>query len=160
MPSSLRVSASLTAIFAALLLAGCGASPSSTTTSATCSGSGPHVEVVVETGSDRVVDRCVQFKGHELSAEAALRRSGIEFATQHFSFGDAVCQIDSDPKTYSQCFASGQPYWELFTWGGGGPWKVAQVGVSELKLSSGEAEGWRYVPASGKASPPPRPPKS
>lgn len=158
--SSLGASASLAGICCALFLAGCGGAQASTTGSATCSGSSPHAEVVVELGSGKVIDRCVDFKGRELAGEAALKRSRIEFATQHFSFGDAVCQIDNDPRTYSDCFGTGQPYWELFLWSGKGPWKEAQTGISEVELKSGNALGWRLVPAQGNTSPPPRPPKS
>jgi len=159
MRSSRAASALLVALFGALLMAGCGGSGSGASPAATCSGSGPRVEVVVELGNHHVVDRCVSFKGSVIAGETALRRSGIEFALQHFSFGDAVCQVDSQPKSYSQCFGAGQPYWALFLWSGNGPWKSASTGITEVKLTSGQALGWRYVPAKGTAPAPPRPPK-
>jgi hypothetical protein len=160
MRSSQAVSAVLAAISMTLLVSACaGTGGSSATPGATCTGSGPSVEVVVELGDHHVVDRCVNFKGASISGETALHRSGIEYATQHFSFGDGVCQLDNEPKSYSTCFPSGAPYWALFIRAGKGKWKTATTGVSGVALKSGEALGWRYDPSSGAAPPPPRPPK-
>ena len=157
MRSSQWASAILAPVMAAALLAGCGAtSQKAATTSAQC-GSGHHVEIVVELANKKVVDGCASFKGPEVPAETAMSRSGIEFAKEHFSYGDAICQIDHEPKSYSHCFASGQPYWALFTWSGKGPWKVAQVGVSQIELRNGNALGWHFGP--GTPSAPPKPPK-
>jgi hypothetical protein len=146
----------------ALLMSACGngSAGSGSSPGATCSGSGHHVEVVVELGDHHVVDRCVAFQKSEIAGETALRRSGIEYATQHFSFGNAVCQIDHDPTSYTDCFATGQPYWALFLWTGGGKWKSASTGISEVTLKTGQALGWRYDSSSGTAAAPPRPPKS
>jgi hypothetical protein len=116
--------------------------------------------VVVELGDHHVVDRCVNFKGAAVSGVTALHHSGIEFATQHFSFGDGVCQIDNEPRSYTTCFPSGQPYWALFLWSGKGKWKAATTGISEVELKSGEALGWRYDPSSGAVPAPPLPSKS
>lgn len=161
MRSSRAASALLVALFGALLMAGCAGSGSGASAAGTCSGSGPRVEVVVELGNHHVVDRCVSFKGSVIAGETALRRSGIEFATTHTSFGDEVCQVDNEPKSYTVCFPPApQPYWALFLWSGKGPWKSAATGISEVKLKSGQALGWRYVPDQGKAPAPARPPKS
>ncbi|MGH7611984.1 MAG: hypothetical protein ACREN4_08190 [Candidatus Dormibacteria bacterium] len=111
----------------------------------------------MELGSRKVVQGCAGFNGATVAGETALRRSGIQFATQHFSFGNAVCQVDHDPSSYASCFGSGQPYWALFIWSGHGPWKPASTGISEVRLRAGQALGWRYDPSSGKAAPPPRP---
>ncbi|MHB1500060.1 MAG: hypothetical protein ACYCYK_02635 [Candidatus Dormibacteria bacterium] len=157
MRSSQVASAILAPVFAAVLLAGCGSSAATTAAAGAQCGSGPRVEVVVELASKKVVDGCVSFKGSEIPALTAMKRSGIEFAQQHFSFGNAICQIDHEPKSYSSCFASGQPYWALFTWSGHGPWKVAQVGVSQIDLRNGNALGWHFGP--GTPSAPPKPPK-
>ena len=160
MRSSQGASAALAAVVMALVLSGCGAGGSPTTTSpgVTCSGTGHSVEVVVELGDHHVVDRCVAFSGAKIAGETAMTRSRIEFASQHFSFGDAICQIDRDPTSYTDCLGSGQPYWALFIWSGG-RWKAASTGISQVTLSSGQALGWRYDGSQGTAAPPPRPPK-
>ncbi|HUY24412.1 MAG TPA: hypothetical protein VMV09_03785 [Candidatus Saccharimonadales bacterium] len=161
MRSSQAASAVLAAISMTLLVSACASGgEGGAKAGATCTGSGPSAEVVVELGDHRVLDRCVNFKGASISGESALHRSGIEFATQHFSFGDGVCQIDNQPKSYSTCFPSGQPYWALFFWSGKGKWKAPTTGISGVALKSGEALGWRYDPSSGTALPPPLPPKS
>ena len=162
MRSSQWASAALAAIGMALLISACGggAAKSTATPGATCSGSGHSVEVVVELGNRHVLDRCVNFTGTEIKGTTALRRSGIEFASQHFSYGDAVCQIDQEPKSYTSCFPTGQPYWALFLGSGGGKWKSATTGITAVELKSGQALGWRYDSSSGTAAPPPRPPKS
>lgn len=156
MRSSQVASAILAPMFAAVLLAGCGATSAATTGPRSQCGSGNRVEVVVELASKKVVESCVNFKGPEISAQTAMKRSGIEYAEQHFSFGNAVCQIDHEPSSYSSCFASGKPYWALFVWTGKGPWKVAQVGVTDIKLRNGDALGWHF--GSGTPGAPPKPP--
>jgi hypothetical protein len=162
MRSSQAASAALAGMAMALLVSACGGGGegSGASPGVTCSGQGHSVEVVVELGDHRVVDRCVGFKGTEITGQTALHRSGIEFATEHFSFGDAVCQIDHDPKSYTDCVGTGQPYWALFLWTGSGKWKSASTGISEVKLKPGQALGWRYDSSQGTALPPPRPPKS
>jgi len=157
MRSSQLASAILAPVFAAALLAGCGSSAGTAGGTGSQCGSGHHAEVVVELASKKVVDGCASFSAAEIPAETAMKRSGIEFAIQHFSFGDAICQIDHEPTSYSKCFASGQPYWALFTWSGKGPWKAAQVGVSDIKLANGDALGWHF--GNGTPGAPPKPPK-
>jgi hypothetical protein len=160
--SSQWASAALATIAMGLVISACGGggSGNSATPGATCTGTGHAVEVVVELGDHHVVDRCVNFKGGEITGETADRRSKIGFASQHFSYGDAVCQIDNEPTSYTTCFPAGKPYWALFLWSGGGKWKSASTGIGGVELKSGQALGWRYDSSSGKAAPPPRPPKS
>jgi len=157
--SSQLASAALATIALGVLVSACGGgSGSGSTPRASCSGSGHHVEVVVETGDHHVVDSCVNFNGGEIAGETALKRSKIEFSSEHFSYGEGICQIDHDPKSYTSCFPTGQPYWALFLWTGGGKWKSASTGIGEVELKSGQGLGWRYDPSSGTTAPPPRPP--
>lgn len=160
MRSSQTASAALVAISMALLVAACGAPKSGSGPGPTCSSKGPSVEVVAELQNHHVVDRCVGFSGRQIQGEVAMHRSGIEFALQHFSFGDAVCQIANEPKSYSNCFGTGQPYWALFLWSGKGKWRASSTGISEVVLKPGQALGWRYDPSQGTALAPPLPPKS
>lgn len=127
-------------------------------TVATCTTrTGPHVTVVVEVSPTQVLDRCVPVRSGTLSAQTVMRRSGIEMAVQHYSFGDAVCQVDRVPAAYSQCLASGQPYWALFVASAHGRFAPAATGVSEIRVKAGEVLGWHYVPARGPATAPPLP---
>lgn len=158
MRSSQMASAILAPVFLAALVAGCGATASVSGGGGQQCGSGHRVEVVVELASKKVVDSCVSFTPAEIPAETAMKHSGIEFAIKHFSFGDAICQIDREPAAYTNCFASGQPYWALFTWSGQGPWRVAQTGISDIQLRPGDALGWHF--GTGSPAAPPKPPKS
>jgi hypothetical protein len=158
MRSSRVVSAILAPIFMAALLAGCGtASTIAAGSGGTQCGSGHRAEVVVEFENKKVDESCVSFKGSEIAGEAAMTRGNIEFAAKHLSLGDAICQIAHQPKSYTSCFGSGQPYWALYIWSGKGPWRSAQVGVSEIELRPGDALGWHY--GSGTPGAPPKPPK-
>ena len=147
-----------------LLLAGCGggaqASPGGS--GASCLNSSlPHrAYVVVEHGSGATLDRCVGFSGDSIAGDALMKASGIPYQTQHFSFGDAVCAMDKEPKSFDSCLPQGAPYWALWTESGGGAWQEAQVGLADLKLGAGDAIGWRYTPqAEASPSPPPAPRK-
>jgi len=159
MRSSRMASAILAVVFMSAGLAACGTTPSSAsgTGGTQCGSGGQKVEVVVELATKKVDESCVTFKGTGIPAETAMKRGDFEFATKHFSFGDAICQIAHQPKDFTSCFASGQPYWALFVWSGKGPWLAAQVGVSEVNLKPGDALGWHY--GSGTPGAPPKPPK-
>ncbi len=156
MRSSRWASATLAPVVLAGLLAGCGATSAAVGPNhTTCGGSG-QADVVVELGNGHVVRSCVPVGAAGVGAETLMRRSGIEFALQHFSYGDAVCQIDQDPRSYSQCFGSGQPYWALYTWAGKGPWRSATTGISDIRVKPGGALGWHF--GTGTPAAPPKPP--
>jgi len=159
MRSSRVASAILAVVFMSAALAGCGTATNSAagTGGTQCGSGGQKVEVVVEFANKNVDESCVTFKGTDLAAETAMKRGAFEFAAKKFSFGDAICQIAHQPKAFTSCFASGQPYWALFVWSGKGPWRAAQVGVSEVNLKQGDALGWHY--GSGTPGAPPKPPK-
>ena len=90
-----------------------------------------------------------------------MHRGGIAVSTQTYSFGAAVCSVDREPAHYSKCLPAGAPYWALFVSTHGGAWQVAATGISQIKVSDGDAIGWNYVPASAtNPPPPPLPPKS
>ena len=88
-----------------------------------------------------------------------MAATGIDFKTQHFSFGDAACAIDGEPKTFDTCLPQGAPYWALWTSTGRGPWTMAQTGFTDVKLGNGDALGWRYTPSSETNPSPPPPAK-
>lgn len=156
MSSSRWASATLAPLVLAGLLAGCGGGGGEAGPNHTVCGTRGQADVVVELGGGKVVSSCVSVPAAGVSAETLMRRSGIEYALQHFSFGDAVCQIDHDPRSYSKCFASGQPYWALYTWTGHGPWRSATTGISDIRVKPGGALGWHF--GSGSPKPPPKPP--
>src|ERR1035438_1980944 len=95
MRSSRTVSATLAAVLMAASLAACGGASGGGGGGGNCSGGSSRVEVVVELGNHQVLDRCVGFTGTALAAETILHDSGIEFAIQHFSFGEAVRQVQN-----------------------------------------------------------------
>ena len=116
--------------------------------------------LVVEHQSGTTVQKCVGFSGAQLAGDELMKDSGLKYATQHFSFGDAVCSIDSEPKTFDTCLPQGAPYWGLWTESKGGAWQQAQVGFAAVKLNPGDAMGWRYTPQTeSNPSPPPAPKK-
>lgn len=156
MGSSQRASAILVPLVLASLLAGCGRAATTTGAGGESCGSKGQADVVVELANRHVLDRCVNLGAKQTTALTLMHRSGLEYSVQHFSFGDAVCQIDNQPAAYSNCLASGQPYWALYTWAGKGPWKLAQTGVSDIRVRAGGALGWHF--GNGSPPPPPRPP--
>jgi hypothetical protein len=109
-----------------------------------------HVSLVVEHGDGRVVGLCIGFDGASITGEQVLQASGVEYATAGYgALGDAVCQIDDEPASYSSCLPSSGPYWAVFVSRGGGAWQEASSGISTETLASGDAEGFRYDPQNG-----------
>jgi hypothetical protein len=108
-----------------------------------------HAAVVVEHGGGSVVTRCVAFDANQITGEQLLNSSGIPWSGQTFGgFGDAVCAIDGEPVSYVDCLGKDR-YWAVFVARAGGSWQLANEGISTLTLGDGDAEGFRYVPASG-----------
>jgi hypothetical protein len=116
-----------------------------------------HARLVVETSPGKVVARCVGFAAKSIPALKLLEKSGIQFGTQKFSFGVAICQVDHVPAHYTQCLPSGQDYWALFLSKNGRTWTTPSVGVSEITVPSGGSIGLRYDPPTGSPPPPPHP---
>jgi hypothetical protein len=121
-------------------------------------GSAHHAGIVVEHGDGRVVRQCVGFGNATITALAVLQSSGIENATQTYGgLGAAVCQIDNEPTSYTQCLPSSGSYWVFFVARGGGAWTSSSQGVSSTALSDGDDAGFRFDPLAG-ADPPPASP--
>jgi hypothetical protein len=143
----------------ALVIAACGgASPTSQaspTASCVNAGSVHHAYVVVQHLSGASVQKCVGFAGDTIDGQSLMDQAGIEYQTQTFSFGKAVCQVDFEPAQFSTCLPPNQPSWWLFT-ETGGAWTVASTGYTTVNLHDKDALGWRYVPAAD-ASPSPPP---
>ncbi|MGH7912272.1 MAG: hypothetical protein ACREQM_08000 [Candidatus Dormibacteraceae bacterium] len=148
---------------AALLLCACGSGPAQAkTVPSTCgSVSAPHhATVVVTHGDGSTVQRCVGFSTPTISGATLMEKSGLEFATQTFSFGKAACEIDDQPRHWAKCLPSGGEYWALYTLKpGSSTWKTAQSGYATVKLSSGGALGWRYEPETQSPAPVPASPR-
>ena len=152
------IGTSATLALALIVVAACGGSPSAATASpaGTCvNASAPrHAYVVVEHLSGATVQACVGFSTDAIDGQTLMDKSGIKYQFQKFSFGSAVCQIDSEPAQYSQCFPLNQPYWKLFI-ESGGHWAEAQAGYTDLVLKDKDAIGWHYVQASDPSPAPP-----
>lgn len=139
------------------LLAAC-APPVTTSATSTrsCTGSGSHhAYVVVEHLSGASLQQCVAFSEVMIDGQTLMDRSGLEYKSKTLSSGKVVCQVDNEPKAFSQCFPQNQPYWALFV-EAGGTWSSAPGGYADVRLHDGEALGWHYVRA-GDPSPAPPP---
>jgi hypothetical protein len=152
-------------LFGGSAIAACGSnapsssSPPALTASGSCSGvpGVHHARVVVETARGKVLARCVGFSGSRLPALKLLKKSQIEIGTQTYSFGVAICQVDTIPAHYSQCLPSGADYWALFLSKNGHTWTSPPVGVSDISVPPGGSLGLHYVSPNGTPAPPPRP---
>jgi hypothetical protein len=123
-----------------------------------CAAAGSHsAALVVEHADGSTVTRCVAFDTDAISGEQLLTLSGIGWSSQSFGdFGDAACALDGEPARYAECPGTDR-YWAVFVAQAGGSWQLANVGISALALHDGDAEGFRYVPASGVPAAPPSP---
>jgi hypothetical protein len=140
-----------------LLVAACGAPvASSTSTSSGCVGASTahRAYVVVEHQSGATMQRCVGFSDGFIDGQTLMDQSGIQYQAHSNASGKVVCQVDNEPKQFSQCFPSGQPYWALFI-ESGGKWTSAPAGFTDAKLHDKDALGWHYV---GAMDPSPAPP--
>ena len=140
----------------------CGSNTPGSAARPACGGSsGPNrVEIVVQHGAGRVVERCVGFKAASIPALTAMRESGVRYSSETTSFGVGLCAIDGEPAQYATCFPAGAPYWAMFVSRKGGAWTAPSVGIQGVKLGPGDALGWRYDPqAQNPAAPPPAPPR-
>lgn len=114
-----------------------------------------HVALVVELGSGSTTTRCVSFSGTSITGEQVLKASGLEYSTQSYgALGDALCQVENEPPTYTTCLPSSGDYWALFASRSGGAWKPASAGISSETFRSGDAAGLRYDPLTGTDPPP------
>ena len=147
-----------------LILAGCssvgGSSAGGGAGAACVNGSAPNkAYLVVQHQAGSTVQKCIGFSGAQIAGDELMKDSGVRYATQHFAFGDAVCAIDSEPKTFDSCLPQGAPYWALWVAVKGGGWQQAQVAFSAVKLAPGDALGWRYTPQTESNPSPPPPAK-
>ena len=146
----------------ALASAACGGGGASSAGGAgTCvnGGAAHKAYLVVEHANGSTLQRCVGFSGAQINGEDLMKQSGVEYQAQTFSFGKAVCQVDNEPKQFTECFPKDQPYWALYEATGGQPWVQAQSGYTQINLADGDALGWRYTSATASPAPPPTPRK-
>lgn len=141
----------------------CGGSPSTSSASPASSCINPSAAhrayVVVQHQSGDGFQKCVGFASDTIDGQSLMDQSGIEYQTQTYSFGKAVCQVDNEPKTYDKCFADNGPNWSLFV-EANGSWTVAQTGYTAITLHDKDALGWRYMNYDKNPSPPPLPKSS
>lgn len=153
----LSASATLAAI---LLLCACGSGgPQSSAVPSSCSAvSAPHKATVVVTHSDgTTLQRCVGFSSATISGAQLMQKSKVEFVTQTYSYGKAACEIDDQPRHFTECLPKTGDYWALYVLQpGSSSWQQAQSGYATTMIKPGGALGWRYESES--ATPAPRPP--
>lgn len=136
----------------------CGGSPSASASPAAGScvnASAPHKAYVVvqHIATAHRLQKCVGFSGDTIDGQTLMDQSGIEYQTQTFSFGKAVCQVDNEPAQYSKCFADSGPNWTLFV-ETSGAWAEAQTGYTQITLHDKDALGWTYTADASPAPPP------
>lgn len=147
-------------LMAAITACGGASGTAGTTPTPSCvNASAPHhAYVVVEHLTGATVQKCVGFTADTIDGKTLMDQSGIEYQAQQFSFGSAVCQVDSEPAQYSQCFPQNKPYWSLFI-ETSGQWATSQNGYTQVTLHDKDALGWRYVPSTDQSPSPPPPAK-
>jgi hypothetical protein len=96
----------------------------------------------------------VGFSGDNIDGSTVMYQSKIEVQTQTYSFGLGVCQLDNEPKSFTQCLASTGPYWSEWL-EVGGAWSMGQTDYSHVTLHDNEALGWRYEDQSDPSPAPP-----
>jgi hypothetical protein len=160
----IRTSAKLALGLFAIAIAGftsaCGGSSQAANPNSACvNASAPHhAYIVVQHISGAVVQICVGFTTATIDGKTLMDQSGIEYQAQTFSFGSAVCQVDNEPQSFTQCFPQNMPYWALFI-EASGTWTTAQNGYTQAVLNDKDALGWHYVQATDPSPAPPPPAK-
>lgn len=146
-------------VLAAVLAAACGgAGPASGSNGNPCNVGGKHHVYVEALDGGKVIARgCDGFDAAGADALTVMTHSGIEFATQKYSFGTGICQVAHVPAHYSQCLPQNQPYWADWIWKNGA-WQMAQDAPEHITLADKEVLAWVYTPQSGSPAPPPPPP--
>jgi len=130
------------------------ASQASPATSCVNASAAHHAYVLVQhAAAGHQLQKCVGFTGETIDGQTLMDESGIQYQTQTFSFGKAVCQIDNEPTQYAKCFADSGPNWVLFV-DSGGTWTEAQTGYGQVTLHDREALGWEYTAAASPMPPP------
>src|SRR5216684_3027984 len=89
-----------------------------------------------------------------LVAVAACSPPRASSSTGCVNSGKAVCQVDNEPKQFSECFPQNQPYWALFV-ETRGAWTSSAGGFTDARLHDTEALGWHYVPSTDPSPGPP-----
>ncbi len=148
--------ASATLALALGTVSGCGSSATAAASpAATCVNAGAphHAYIVVQHLSGATVQKCVGFSTDTIDGASLMDSSKIEYQAQTFSFGKAVCQVDSEPKAFTQCFSQTQPYWSLFV-ETGGAWAMSQTGYAQVMLHDKDAIGWIYTQDQSPSPPP------
>ena len=145
---------------------GCGAAPTSSAASAAASPASScvnanaphHAYVVVQHLSGASIQKCVGFSADTIDGSTLMDDSKIEFQTQTSSFGLGMCQLDNEPRSYTQCLPSTGPYWSEWV-EVGGAWSMAQTDYAHVTLHDNEGLGWRFEDQSDPSPAPPPPAK-
>ena len=102
--------------------------------------------LVVVHGDGSVTTRCVSFAEPEISGMNLLQSSGLVWQTTNGPMGSAVCTLDGEGCTPSDCFCQCKQapcaYWNYFTGNGDGSWTYSGVGVAARVLKNGDIDGW------------------
>jgi hypothetical protein len=103
--------------------------------------------VVVVHGDGTVKTECVRLNRQAISGFKLLSRSGLEYRTAPFDFGEAVCWLDGegvDTTNSSDCFSDPQMrFWGYWTQDKGEQAPAeSEVGASERVVTRGAVDYW------------------
>src|SRR5438105_4665589 len=110
------------AAFGLLVSIGCGSQPTASSDPTAASSRIPcadikaphHAYVVVQHMSGDWIQRCLGFAPTYIDGQTIMYRSGIEYHVQYLAAGKAVCQVDLEPRQYSECAPPNGPRWALY----------------------------------------------
>jgi hypothetical protein len=114
-----------------------------------------HAAIVVEHADGTPLRTlCIGFDAAQVTGKQLLDASGIQYGlSSDPNYGNAVCQVDNEPKSYPPNCFSLPNYWSIWQAGYGQAWKYATKGVDGVTLRDGDAIGFHYVPQPSPAPP-------
>jgi hypothetical protein len=114
--------------------------------------------LLVVHGDGSVITRCVTFTEPEISGLTLLQRSGLQWQSSNGPMGAALCTLDGEGCSVSDCFCQCKQapcaYWNYFTGSGDGSWLYSGIGAAVRTLKHGDIDGWVW--GDGASGPPNR----
>jgi hypothetical protein len=130
-----------------ILMAACGAAPSSSPASVGRAG------LIIGLSDGSFSTTCVTFQGTEITGEALLRQSGLPVTLDAGNaLGSLVCSISGegcnfpDEACLCRCRGAGPcSYWAYFTWDENDGWTYSVQGARLRQLHNGDLDAWIWL---------------
>jgi hypothetical protein len=114
--------------------------------------------LIVRHEDGRLITKCINFQGEEITGEELLTLSGIPFVSDVTNpMGSKVCSIDGQgcnfpaEKCFCQCGNIGPcTYWAYFALTAEGHWVYAPVGAKGRKVQHGDVDAWAWLTGASK----------